>query len=72
MEEGMNLNLVHSRLYGYGFAEVQQPGSIEIAYADGPQAAFLVCLLHCPPSADVIAHRLVDQIQIQIIQTQIV
>jgi hypothetical protein len=45
---------------------------IAVADTDGTDFPFLVCFLHCTVCTAVIAKRLVDQIQIQIIQSQIV
>ena len=72
VEEGVDLHLVHGWFYLHGLAEVQQPGGVEIADTNGPELSVPVCLFHSPPGTQVISHRLVDQIQVQVIQTQVV
>ena len=52
--------------------EVSQPLGVEVAHADGSDAAFLVQLLHGPPGAVVVAHGLVDEVEVEVVQAKLV
>ena len=70
-EEGMQLHLVDHRGDPGIQAQVGQPVRVEVAHADGPDLSSLVQLLHGPPGSVVVVHRLVDQVQVQIVQAQL-
>src|SRR5699024_889054 len=72
LKERMKFNLVYCRLYFHSLTEVCKTCRIEVAYADGTELSFLISLLHRAVCPDVISHRLMDQIQIQIVQPKIV
>lgn len=72
LEEGVKLYLVNGGDHIHRFAQVSQPGGVEIAYADGPERTVPVCFLHGAVGPHIIANRLVNKVQIQIIQAQVV
>src|SRR5699024_6915686 len=72
LKERMKFNLVYCRLYFHSLTEVCKTCRIEVAYADGTELSFLISLLHRAVCSDVISHRLMDQVQIQIVQSKIV
>ena len=50
--------------------QIRQPVGVEAAHADGPDLPLLTQLRHGPPGPVVVAQGLVDQIQVQVVQTQ--
>ena len=71
LEKGVELHLIHGGLDLHGLADVRQNLGIAVAHADGLQLAGLVRLFHGSVGADVVAHGLMDQIQIDIVQSQL-
>ena len=67
-EVGVQLHLVYHGTDFHGLAEVGENVRIEIADANGLQLALPIGVLHGPPSAEVVLHSLVQQIQVQILQ----
>ena len=50
--------------------QVRQPVRVEAAHADGPDTALFAQLGYGPPGPVVVVQRLVDEIQVQIVQAQ--
>ena len=50
--------------------QVHQPVRLEIAHPDGPDGPFAVKLLHRPPRTVDVAERLMDQVEVEIIELQ--
>ena len=71
LEEGVELHLVDGGPDLHRLADVGQDLRIAVAHADGPELAGLVCLLHGPVGADIVAHGLVDQVQVDVVQSQL-
>ena len=71
LEKGVELHLVDGGLDRHGLADVRQNVGIAVAHADSPELAGPVCLLHSPPGADVVAHGLVDQVQVNVAEAQL-
>ena len=69
--ERIGLHLVDHRCDLVECRKISQPHRAEIAHADGANLAFLVQLLQRAPGAVHVGERLVEQHQIQIIQTQL-
>ena len=70
--EGVRLDLVDG---GHDFVvheEIHEPVGIEITHPDGLDAARLVKLLHRPPGAVHVAERLVDQVQVEVVELELV
>ena len=70
LEERVGLDLIDG---GDGFVmvdEIDESVAVEVRNADGLGQAVAVELLHRPPGAVVVAERLVDQIQIDVVQAQ--
>ena len=72
LEEGMQLHLVDCRDDLDGLAQVSQTVWIEVAHADRLQLAFLVGFLHRAVGTDIVAHRLMNQVEIEVGKAQIV
>ena len=72
LEEGVKLYLINGGDHIHRFAQVSQPGGVEIAYADGPERTVPVCFLHGAIGPHIITNGLVNKVQIQIIQAQVV
>ena len=71
LEEGMELHLVDSGFDLHGLTDIGQNLGIAVTNADGLQLALFVGLLHGPIGTDIVAHRLVDQVQIDVVQPQL-
>ena len=67
----MQLHLVNSGNHIYRFAQVGQTVRIEVAHTDGFQLAFFVSFLHGTVCADIVAHGLVNQIQVNVAEAQL-
>lgn len=70
--EGVGFDLVNCRNHFVINDEVYKPIRIEVADTDGFDAAISIQLLHRPPRAVNVAVGLVDQIQVEVIQSQLV
>ena len=68
--ERMGFDLVHRRHHFVMHHQVHQPVGLEVADPDGAYPAFPVQLLHGPPGAMHIPKGLVDQVQIELLQSQ--
>ena len=68
----MQLHLVDCRDDLDGLAQVSQTVWIEVAHADRLQLAFLVGFLHRAVGTDIVAHRLMNQVEVEIGEAQIV
>ena len=71
LEEGVQLHLVHCGQLVDRLAEVGQAVRIEVADADGADLALLIRLGHRAPRADVVAHGLVDEIEVEVVDAEI-
>lgn len=63
-EEGVLFHLIHSRDDLYIFAQVGQNGRVEVGYADGFRQSVLAGFLNATIHSKIIAHRLMQQNQI--------
>lgn len=63
-EEGVLFHLIHSRDDLYIFAQVGQNGRVEVGYADGFRQSVLAGFLNATIHSKIIAHRLIQQNQI--------
>ena len=63
-EEGVLFHLIHSRDDLYIFAQVGQNGRVEVGYADGFRHSVLAGFLNATIHSKIIAHRLMQQNQI--------
>ena len=70
--EHMGFDLVDGRLDLGEMLNVQIPVGAEVGHADGTELAGLIKFLHRPVSAIIIAKRLMDEQQVEIIGTQLV
>jgi len=68
--EHVRLDLVHRGRDLVVLDQVDEPIGVEVRDADRTDPAFPVEVLHRPPLAVVVAVRLVDQIQIEVVQAQ--
>ena len=71
LEEGVQLHLVDGGQFIHRLAEVGQAVRVEVADADGAYPALLVRLGHRAPGVDVVAHRLVYQVEVEVIHAEI-
>ena len=69
--EGMDLNLIDGGRDLVVHAEIHQPLGKKIAHADRPDQPFPMQFLHGPPGAVIVAERLMDQVQVEVVQPQI-
>jgi hypothetical protein len=70
LQEGVDLHLVDRRRHLVEHHDVHQAVRVEVADADGAQLARLVGLFHRAPGSMHVAVRLVDQVQVQVVQLQ--
>src|SRR5690348_4332387 len=68
--EGVHLYLVDRRHHLVVHDEIHEPVRLEIRNADGPDPAIAHQVLHRTPRAVDVAERLVDQIQVEIVQAE--
>ena len=66
----VRFNLINGRNDAVVQHQIHYTVGVEVGNTDGADFTRLYCRLHCPPRAMHIAIRLVDQIQIQIIQAE--
>ena len=71
LEEWVDLDLIHHRLDLLVHAQIHQPLWRKVAHPDGPDDSLLIQALHSPPCAIVVTKRLMDQIEIDVIQAQL-
>lgn len=71
LEEGVQLNLVDGGGYLYRLTQVGQTVGVEVAHANGFQLALPVGLFHSAVCANIVAHGLMDEIQVDIIQAKV-
>ena len=71
LEEGVGLNLVHGRLHLVVQEEVLQAFVREARHADGAYAALLVQAFGGAPCGVVVAVRLVQQVQVQVVEAEL-
>ena len=71
LEEGMRLDLVDRRRDLVVLTQIDEPVGIEVRDTDGACEPLLVQLLHRPPRAVVVAERLVDQIQVEVVNPEL-
>ncbi len=70
--EGMGLDLVDRRGDLVVVDKVDEPVRVEVRDPDRPCAALLVEVLHGPPFAVVVPQRLVDQVEVEVVQAEAV
>src|SRR3954452_7124535 len=70
LEVRVRLDLVHRGRDLVVVDEVHQPVGVEVGHADRPGGALAVELLHRPPGAVVVAERLVDQVQVDTVESE--
>ena len=70
LEEWMQLHLVHHGGNLYSLADIRQHMGVAVANTNGFQLSSFICLFHSPISANVVTHRLMNQIQINVIQPE--
>ena len=71
LEEGMRLKLVHHRLHRVVQEEVLQAFAGEARHADGAHPALLIQPLHGAPRGVIIAVRLVQKVQVEVIKAEV-
>ena len=70
LEVGVGLDLIDRRRGFVVVDQIDQAVGVEVADTDGPEQALVVQLLHGSPGAVVVAERLMDQIQVEVVQTK--
>jgi hypothetical protein len=70
LEERMGLDLVDRRGDVVVFDEVHEPVGVEVRHADGLGQTFAADLLHRSPGAVVVAERLVDEVQVHVVEAE--
>jgi hypothetical protein len=68
--ERVGLDLVDRRRDLVVLDEVDEPVGVEVGDPDRPGPALCVNLLHGPPFAVVVAERLVDQVKVEVVETE--
>ena len=69
--ERVGLDLVDRRGDLVVIDEVDEPIRVEVGHADRADATFVVQLLHRPPRAVVVAERLVDQVEVDVVEPEL-
>ena len=67
----MQLHLVHSRDDLHMDAEISEHMRIHIAYAYRADFLRPVQLFHCAPATVIVAHRLMNEVEVKIVQPQL-
>lgn len=70
MTEGIDLNLIDMGANGIVMRKINETIRCEIAHADGSKNLVLVEALHRAPGAVNVTHRLVNQIKVEVIETE--
>ena len=70
LEERVRLDLVDRRGHVVVLDEIDEPVGVEVGDTDRPGEAVGVELLHRPPEAVVVAERLVDQVEVDVVEAE--
>ena len=70
-EKRVQLHLIHRRDRFSRLTEVREDGRIEVRHPDGPRHTLPAHLLHRAVRAVVIPHRLMDEVEVHIIEPQL-
>ena len=71
LAEHVRLQLVHGRLYFGVFRHIHEAVGIEVREADGTYLSVPHGFLHSPPRARIVAERLVDKQQVDVVGAQL-
>ena len=71
LEEGVHLDLVDRRGHAAADGKIGQALGSEVAYADRTHQPRLLQFAHGPPASPIVAKRLMDKVEVQIIEIQL-